>query len=381
MAILLRRLLIAAGCSVLLAAGAWAQTSAIEGDVIGEDGKPLKGALIKIERVDIRGHYQVKTNKKGHYFHAGLPLGRYNIACEVNGKVVDQVQGVRTTLGENVKVNFDLKALAAKRKALQQAAASGQLTEEQMRGLTPEQRQALKKQMEERTKALRKNKALNDAFNAAMTAKQAKQWDVAIQNFEKAAEIDPKQHVVLANLADTYIQMAGTKAGAEREAALTKGIEAYQKVIEMKPDDAAYHNNFALALAKAGKLDEAQAELEQAAQINPAGAGQYYYNLGAVLVNTGKMEAAGAAFKKAIEADPKYANAYFQYGMYLLSKAKIGDDGKIIPPEGTREALEKYLELEPNGPYAASAQGAIQSLSGSVETQYTNPEAQRRKKK
>ncbi len=376
-----RNLVLAAGVGLFLAAAGMAQTSAIEGEVIGEDGKPLQGALILIERTDIRGNYKVKTNKKGRYFHAGLPLGMYDVRCEVKGQVVDQVRGVRTTLGENTQVNFDLAALAAKRRALQQAAATGQLTEEQTRGLTEEQRRALEQQMEERARALKKNKELNDAFNAGMTARQAKQWDAAIQAFEKAAQIDPEQHVVWANLADSYINLADTKAGADRQAALQKGLEAYAKVIAMKPDDAAYHNNYALALAKADKFDEARAELEKAAQINPAGAGQYYYNLGAVLVNTGKMEPAGEAFKRAIEADPNYAAAQFQYGMYLLSKAQVGSDGKIIPVEGTKEALQRYLQLDPNGPFAASAQGALQSLEGTVETEYTNPEAQQRRRK
>ncbi len=376
-----RKLALAAGLGLFLAAVAVAQTSAIEGEVIGEDGQPLQGAQILIERMDIKGNYKVKTNKKGRYFHAGLPLGTYIVRCEIKGQVVDQVSGVRTTLGENTQVNFDLAAAASKRQALQQAAQSGQLTEEQTRGLSEEQRRALEKQMEERSKAMKKNKELNDAFNTAMAAKQAKQWDVAIQNFEKAAEIDPEQHVVWANLADCYINVGDSKTGADREAALQKGLDAYAKVITMKPDDAAYHNNYALALARANKFDEAQAELEKASQINPAGAGQYFYNLGAVLVNTGKMEPAGEAFKRAIAADPKYAPAQFQYGMYLLSKAQVGDDGKIVPVDGTKEALQKYLELDPNGAFAASAQGALQSLEGSVETEYTNPEAPRRKKK
>ncbi|HFB97757.1 MAG TPA: tetratricopeptide repeat protein, partial [Bryobacterales bacterium] len=331
-----RKLAVAAGFSLLFlfvsAAPAVAQTSAIEGEVIGEDGNPVKGALILIERQDIRGTYKVKTNKKGRFFHAGLPLGTYVVKCLINDKVVDQVNGVRTTLGENTQVNFDLQALARKRQALQQAAASGQLTEEQMRGLTPEQREALKRQMEERAKAMRKNKALNDAYNAAMQAKQARQWDTAIQNFQKAIEIDPKQHVVWAQLADTYVNKANSVGGPARQEALEKAIEAYRKVLELMPQDAAYHNNFGLVLARAGRLEEAQAELKKAAELNPADAGKYYYNLGAVLVNTGKQEEAMQAFKMAIDADPTYANAWFQYGMALLAKAKIGEDGSIIPP-------------------------------------------------
>src|SRR5271166_138255 len=103
----------------------FAQTSSMEGDVKGEDGSPMKGALIKIERLDIKGHYQVKTDKKGHYYYGGLPLGTYKVTLEVDGKDVDYVDKVRTQLGEPVVNNFDMHATAQKRKALSQAAESG----------------------------------------------------------------------------------------------------------------------------------------------------------------------------------------------------------------------------------------------------------------
>jgi tetratricopeptide (TPR) repeat protein len=354
-----------------------AQTGAIEGDVIGFDGAPLKDALVKIERVDIKGNYKVKSNKKGHYFHAGLPLGMYNVMVEVDGKMIDAVKGVRVGLGEPVPVNFNLVEMKKKQDALQAAAASGQLSQDQMRGLSREQKEALEKQMSERSEAMKKNKALNDAFNAGMTAKNAKQWDAAVDAFQKAAELDPNQHVVFANLAECYMNMADTKTGPPRDEALAKGLDNYAKVVSMKPDDPAYHNNYGLALAKAKKNDEAKAELEKAAALDPAGAGKYYYNLGAVLVNTNQIDASGEAFKKAIEADPNYAAAWYQYGMFLVSKATTTADGQIVPPEGTKEAFQKYLALDPNGPSAQSAQGMLQTLEATVQTQYSNPDAKK----
>jgi len=385
MVALARKLAFLSGfCSLFLfvvAGGAFAQTSSMEGHVIGEDGQPLQGAWIRIKRTDVRGNYKVKTNKKGHYFHAGLPLGTYSVTCEVDGKAWDTVQGVRTTLGESTKVNFDLQEMREKQRKLRAAADAGTLSEEQTKGLSAEQKKALQHEMEKRSKAMRKNKDLNDAFNAAMAAKEAKQWDVAIQNFEKAAAIDPKQIVIFAQLADTYVQKSGAVAGAAKKEALAKGIDAYAKVLVLKPEDPSYHNNYALALARAGRMDEAEAELEKAAQLNPPGAGQYYYNLGAVMTNTGNPEAASSAFKKATEADPNYANAFFQYGMSLLAKATIAKDGTIKPPPGTIESLQRYLELKPSGPFAPSAKGAIQSLQGSIATSYTNPNEARKKRK
>src|SRR5258705_5564373 len=86
-----------------------AQTTSLAGEVKGEDGQPLKDAWIKIERKDIKGSYKVKTNKKGEYFHAGLPLGQYDVMLEVDGKLRDQVKGIRTRLGDPTPVNFDLQ--------------------------------------------------------------------------------------------------------------------------------------------------------------------------------------------------------------------------------------------------------------------------------
>jgi tetratricopeptide (TPR) repeat protein len=375
MTAILRNFALGAAAAMLLAGGAWAQTSSIEGDVKGEDGNPLRGALIKIERKDIKGNYKVKTDRKGHFFHAGLPLGSYRVICEVDGKDVDQVDNVRTRLGDPTPVNFDLQNLKRKREALQRAAETGQLTAEQQRELSPEQRAAMDRQLKERQAAMAKNKALNDAFNAGMDALKARQFDAAVESFQKAAEMDPKQHVVWAQLAEALVGLGGTKTGAEQEAIMAKGLEAYGKAMELKPDDAGYHNNYALALAKAKKFAEAQAELTKAAQIDPPNAGRYFYNLGAVLVNIGQLEPAGEAFKKAIEADPNYADAQYQYGIYLVSKATTTPDGKIIPQPGTKEAFQKYLQLKPDGPFAESAKGMLQSFETAVQTEYVNPNA------
>ena len=106
----------------MLALSSFAQISALEGDVKGEDGQPAVKALIKIVRTDIKGNYKCETNKKGHYFYNGLPLGNYNITVEIGGKEMDGVNNVRTRLGDPTPVNFDLQKVANARKA--QAAQS-----------------------------------------------------------------------------------------------------------------------------------------------------------------------------------------------------------------------------------------------------------------
>jgi tetratricopeptide (TPR) repeat protein len=141
-----------------------------------------------------------------------------------------------------------------------------------------------------------------------------------------------------------------------------------------KPDDAknlaAYYNNLGQAEAKTGQLDESVKAYDQAAQLNPPGAAQYYYNQGAVLTNSGKVDEANAAFDKAIAADPAKADAYYQKGVNLINKATTDKTGKVIPAPGTAEALNKYLELQPNGPFADGAKSMLQYIGSSIETSY-----------
>jgi tetratricopeptide (TPR) repeat protein len=207
---------------------------------------------------------------------------------------------------------------------------------------------------------------------------KAKDYDAAIASFEKAKEMDANQHVIWGNLADAYAAAAKTKTGADQQALLDKGMESYKKAIELKPDDAAYHNNYALLLAQSKKSDEALVELTKAAQLDPTSAGKYYYNGGAVLVNLGQSEPAGAMFKKAIEADSNYADAHYQYGIYLIGKATTTPDGKIVPPDGTKEEFMKYLELKPDGSYAEPAKAMLQSMGETLQTDYSKPGAKKK---
>ena len=242
-----------------------------------------------------------------------------------------------------------------------------------------EQKKQLEESMKKQEAAMKKNAALNQAFGDGKTALDNKQYDVAVDNLTKASEIDPNQLAVWSNLAEAYKGLASTKTGPDADAAMQKCLDAYAKALAVKPDDAGIHNNYALALAKAKKFPEAQAELENAAKLDPPQAGKYYYNLGALEVNGGQSDAALEAFKKAIECTPPYLDAYYQYGVLLVAQAKIVD-GKITPVPGTAEAFQKYLELAPTGQWAQSAKDMLATLGSSISTGYQNPSAPKKKK-
>ena len=99
------------------------------------------------------------------------------------------------------------------------------------------------------------------------------------------------------------------------------------------------------------------------------------------MINTGNVDGAIQAFTKAIDVNVNFANAYYQLGMALVGKAKTLPNGTVIPAAGTIEAFQKYVELEPNGPFVAGAQGMLSGLTASVETQYEDTSKKKRKRR
>ena len=172
-------------------------------------------------------------------------------------------------------------------------------------------------------------------------------------------QVDPNQDLIWFNLGDA-------QRGAKK---YPEAVESYQKAIAIKSTVGAYHNNLADAYAKSGQTDKAVQEYAAAAAAEPANAATYYFNEGAVFTNTGKADEAIAAFDNAIKADPTKAAAYYWKGVNLMAKATTKGD-KMVAPDGTAQAFNKYLELDPTGQYADPAKQMLAMIGASVETTY-----------
>jgi tetratricopeptide (TPR) repeat protein len=156
--------------------------------------------------------------------------------------------------------------------------------------------------------------------------------------------------------------------------------DAYKKGADLlaaskKPnpgDQAIAYNQLGNVLAKAGKTPEASAAFENAVKLAPANAGMYYANEAAVLFNAGQSDAALAAAEKAIAADPNRPDPYFIKGQVLIAKSSFDQKTqKIIPPAGTVDAYQKYLELAPDGKNAQSVKEVLASLGEKIDTKYS----------
>jgi tetratricopeptide (TPR) repeat protein len=113
-------------------------------------------------------------------------------------------------------------------------------------------------------------KRLVEVFNAGLKAQAAKDWPTALSCFRQASAIDPKQHVVWAHLGETATVLAGqTQDNGQRSQLLAEALAAYERAVNLKPDEASYRNNYAIALGESGDFPAAKTQLDAAIQADP----------------------------------------------------------------------------------------------------------------
>jgi tetratricopeptide (TPR) repeat protein len=355
---------------VLSAFPAFSQTAFVQGIIKGPDGAIIQGAVVAFQSVDTSNKTEVKTDKKGHYI-SSMKAGIYSVTVTVDGKLRTAIKQYEAVGGNGDPLDFNLKAAPTGATVPAQQLTSAPAGKGDSASDKDKEKAA-----KEREAQLAKNKELNDSFGAGKAALDNKQWDEAITQFTKASEIGPTQQAVWAGLAEAYVGSAKAAKGADAAPIYDKAFAAFDKVLTLAPDDAGTYNNYALALAADHKLDDAKIKLAKAVELDPAGAGKYHYNLGALLMNSSNTDGALDEFKKSIAADPNYAEAYFYYGSTLVGKATMDQKtGKMIAPDGTVDALQKYLQLKPDGPNAQSAKDLIAALGSTVSVNYKDPNA------
>jgi len=342
-------------------------TSSVKGVCKDTEGKPIAAAEVEWTGTETGHKYTLKTNNKGEYFSLGIVPGKYNVKLSKDGKEIYHISGFSVGLDE-ADLDFDLKKEQA-------AQAAGQ-------GKTPEQIKAEQEQQAKAAKEQNTVKSLNAMLTDARTATTAGDFDKAISILNDANAIDATRDPIWASLADDYRFSAPKQADPdEKKKRYEMAAVDYQKAIDLRkaneqaqkdPENnkklAGYFNNMGEAYSRDNKLDDAIAAYNQAAQLAPENAASYYFNEGAVLTNAGKVDDAIAAFNKVIAADPNKALAYYWKGINLIGKATVGKDNKMVTPDGTAEAFQKYLQLDPTGPMAQTAKDMLASIGATVET-------------
>jgi tetratricopeptide (TPR) repeat protein len=237
--------------------------------------------------------------------------------------------------------------------------------------LTKEQIEAIKKSNEKITAQQPLIKQAQDALNA-------KNWEAAIPPLQQLTTMDPTNWQYYSFLGNAQFQQGQYDQAVD---SFQKGIQAAEAMTTVDPknpitDPAKKKTGEAQMLTNEGnaylrlhKNKEAVDAYTKAANMDPNPA-IAYFNLCATQYNTGNTEGALAACDKAIAADPTKADAYFIKGSLMMGESTTDKDGKIKAPPGTDQALNKYLELQPDGPHAKDVKDMLAAIGSKVETTY-----------
>jgi len=338
-----------------------AQDSSVSGTLLDLEGKPWPNYTVTIEG-EQGTKTDTKTDASGKYTFSGLKTGTYKIFVMLPyQKEPYQAAGVKVASGQTIPADINLLELVAKK--------------------NPEYVAAVKKQNED-NKKMSGMKAHFDAGDVALNAARQTKADLAkapadqrdalkqqmtdqaqkaVTEFEasKAAapEKDSNLPLILGRLADAY-EAAGRPDDA---------ITTYKSAIELKPA-ANLYMNLGGVQGRAGKVEEATASFQKAAELDPANAAQAWRNYGIIMFNANKKQEAIDPLKKATELDPKNAQAW-----YLLATCMVADPSiykttassiEVNPKPGTLEAFQHAIDLDPNGPWGKEAKAGLDQLKG-----------------
>lgn len=384
------------GCAFLtvLSLNAYAQVGRMEGDVFkAGTTEPIVGADVQIIRTDIKGNYPVKTDKKGHFLHAGVPfVGTYTVIVSAEGHEPSFFTGVRP---DKEPLKFELRpgdgrklTLEDTKKAAGGPAAAGGA------GAPPKISEADKKKADEEYKKAVAEREEAEKYNASVAVINAKlkegndamaasNFAGAIAAFKEAVTANPTIHISHGNLAIALQKRAvksfneGNRDGAKQDfldsiASCTKaleGLDAQEKDSKQKSDPAQNKGNrrtYLVVRAESeailgGKyFDGPQAEAavkdyDAIAELtdDPAKKKEFPVKGAKVLFDAGQTDSAIAAYQKILEADPSNIEGWHGIGLAYANAGKFKESA---------DSLQTFVEKAPNDPRAAEAKAVIAEL-------------------
>ena len=355
-------------------------TGRVAGEIRDDMGNQVPMVTLTFKNLMTGMSYDVAGDRYGQFAKAGLPSGNYTVILKQKEQVMYMTDFVLMS-GEDKKLDFDFKDIAAKEKA--EAAEQAQKEAEYRAAFA-----AMKVHFDAAVAALDQAKAKRAEVDKLPKDQQAaaeSQVDqpaaTAVTEFTAAlqgtADTDPNRAILLARLGEAY----------QLEGKYPESADAYSKSVAIKPDPGSY-NNLGNALARTGKVDEAMAAYQKAIDLDPTNTAMYWRNLAVGLYNSGRIKESVEPLKKATEADPKSAQAWYLLGAALVNTMEFKQDGeKLIPviTPGTMEAYQHAIDLDPNGPFGAQAKQGIadlQAMGVGIDTKIGSaPPAKTTKKK
>ena len=377
----LKTLWLAVAALALITINATAQVGRIEGDVVKRGTtEGIPEAVVEIVRTDIKGNYPVKTDKKGHFLHAGVPyVGTYTLLISAPNCEPSFLTGIRPT-GEPLKVELnagdgrkitidDLKRFQAGGNA--PAPGGGAGAKQPTAAEIKKQQEEYEKAKVQNEKAKADHEAMKKAFESGVAKSNAKDYAGAITDFNEAAKLDADQYAIWANLGLALYNRGVTNLNESLKGDMSKRDAAKQDFT-----DAAGASDKALALVEKEMADPAKAAeakkrkattlkikadaqglmakrlgvmemvdpsvkaYSDAADMSDLPADKVKFQLAAaeVYFDSGKAEESVAAYQKILEANPDNVDAMYKLGLAFASVAKFQESANTF---------QKFLDTAP----------------------------------
>lgn len=203
---------------------------------------PAGDVAIDVYRTDISGKYNTKTNKKGEFVFAGLPLGgTYTIAASHPSARPSYLPNVKVGTGNEYKLELspgDGKRLTLDEIRLAEKPGAGNgASSAKPSGDSAAEKAAREEIIRKNAEIESKNKKIEESntvvartFAAGNVALEAKNYDEAIKQYDEGISADPDQPALL-----TQKSMALKGRGVERyNAAITSKDEAAKGQVLMR---------------------------------------------------------------------------------------------------------------------------------------------------
>lgn len=271
-------------------------------------------------------------------------------------KMVDKLDNVKLVSGSDVAADLDMSR------------------KEYIDKLPADQRQKLedlKKQNAEVMKANSVIKNLNADLQAARVDLRDKKYEEAEQLMLKDTAAKPDAAVLWVELGEAQL---GLKKYDDAVVSFKKSLDLDNAQKKPTPElQGGALSGLGEASARQGKISDADTYFDQAAKAFPQNAAQYLANETVIYYQLGNGDAQAAAADKAIQVDPKGRPIlYYLKGNALVQKATVDPKTQmIILPQGCAEALQKYLELDPNGQFAPDVRSILQSAGQKISSGFS----------
>jgi tetratricopeptide (TPR) repeat protein len=355
------------------------ETGSIHGRVINPAGGPQKNGTVSLS---VDGgetlSYNFPVSPSGEY-SGQAPPGEYTIVYRApdtpDGKIVDYIGGVQVAAGQDTAQDIDM----TRREFIERLSPDQQRQLQELREANAVASSDAKRDASAIDADLQiVNLDLQAAGNARVTATRnlggsATHEDVDSMTAEietaKLTEIetlmtkdvaaDPTEPVVWIGLGRAE---AGLRNYLDAESNFKKALDLALKEDPPRPEVvAAAQAGLGGVYARTLMVDDANAAFDAAAKADPSNAAKYFLSQAIAFSNAKNFDAQVDAADLAIKADPDQAILYYIKADGLSQNARVDPEtNKLVLPIGCADAFRKYLDLDPNGPYAANAATILQ---------------------